>query len=182
MRYYTVFNLSQTENIDMKKLKTQQNNNNQSIITAEEAIANWQNKPEIVHRGSQPCYIPARDIIEIPDKKFFTSADSYYQTFYHEAVHSTGHKSRSARKEVMETSLFRGAEYGLEELVAEVGACFLSSATGIKADIDNTAAYVKSWLRVLNDDPKMIITAAARAEKAMDHILGTAPEPAETQE
>jgi len=37
--------------------------------------------------------------------------------------------------------------------------------------LENSAAYIKSWLRKLQDDPKMVILAAAQAQKAADFIL-----------
>ena len=38
----------------------------------------------------------------------------------------------------------------------------------------NSAAYIRSWLKALKNDKRMIVSAAARAEKAVKLILNTA--------
>ena len=58
----------------------------------------------------------------------------------------------------------------IDELVAEIGACFLGVQLGVQPDFDQSAAYVKSWLRALKDDKDLIFKAAAEAQKAVDHI------------
>ncbi len=61
----------------------------------------------------------------------------------------------------------------MEELVAELGAAFLS------ADLDLTpepredhAAYIASWLKVLKNDKRAIFTAASHAQRAADYLSG----------
>lgn len=39
--------------------------------------------------------------------------------------------------------------------------------------IDNSAAYIQHWLEQLQNDRKLIVQAAAQAQKAADFILGT---------
>lgn len=61
-----------------------------------------------------------------------------------------------------------------EELVAEMGAAFLCGMTGIeKKTIESTAAYIASWLQVFRKDKRMLLIAAAQAQKAADYILNT---------
>ncbi len=111
--------------------------------------------------------------MEIPICENFTSEENYYSTLFHELTHSTGHKKRLNRKEVAFTQRFGSCNYAEEELVAEIGASFLCSYAGIEnKTIDNSTAYIQNWLKVLNDDRKMVINAASRAEKSMRHILG----------
>ena len=52
----------------------------------------------------------------------------------------------------------------------------LATELGIDVDWTNTAAYVDNWLKVLKDDRKMIISAAAKAQKIVDHVLPAAVE------
>ena len=63
--------------------------------------------------------------------------------------------------------------FALGELVAEIGSCFLMGELGLPTteQVDNHAAYLKSWLREMNDDPKFIFRASAQATKAVDFIL-----------
>jgi len=51
-------------------------------------------------------------------------------------------------------------------------AAYLCGITGIEnRTIDNSAAYVANWLRHLRDQRKLIIHAAAQAQRACDYIL-----------
>ncbi|MCK6208453.1 zincin-like metallopeptidase domain-containing protein [Bacillus infantis] len=38
--------------------------------------------------------------------------------------------------------------------------------------IENSASYINSWLRSLKDDSRLVVQAAAQAQKASDFILG----------
>ncbi len=102
----------------------------------------------------------------------FESPESYYSTLFHELMHSTGHESRLNRKGIAETVEFGSQTYGREELVAEMGAAFLCGHAGIEnATIDNSASYLDGWLRAIKQDAKLVVTAAAQAQKAADLIL-----------
>lgn len=172
MRYYTVFNLDQVEGIDKSKFSLSQNEF-ESIEDCEDIVKEYKDSPEVLHRGCQPCYSPSKDTVEIPAPEYFTSEEEYYSTLFHELTHSTGHKSRLNRKEISSINKFGSDSYAEEELVAEFGASFLCGYAGIEnAVIENTTAYIQGWLNVLRNDRKMIINAASRAEKAMNHILG----------
>jgi antirestriction protein ArdC len=61
----------------------------------------------------------------------------------------------------------------MEELVAELSASFLCADLGVVHDPrDNTATYLESWLKVLKNDKRAIITAAAKAQAAADYLHG----------
>ena len=64
--------------------------------------------------------------------------------------------------------------YSKEELVAELCSSFLAGIANLDLDIRNSAAYIKGWASALRDNQKWIMLAAAKAEKAADHILGNA--------
>lgn len=71
---------------------------------------------------------------------------------------------------------FGSDDYSKEELVAELGAANLVAHVGIetRASFRNSAAYLQGWMQVLKNDPTMIISAAGKAEKAVNYILGDA--------
>jgi antirestriction protein ArdC len=172
MRYYIVFNIEQVEGIDKSKF-TEHKRDFKPVETCKNIVKGYKDSPVILHQGFQPAYIPAIDTVEIPLPENFTSEENYYSTLFHELTHSTGHKNRLDRKEVAFTQRFGSCNYAEEELVAEIGASFLCSYAGIEnTTIDNSTAYIQGWLKVLNDDRKMIINAASRAEKSMKHIMG----------
>jgi antirestriction protein ArdC len=105
----------------------------------------------------------------MPEQKQFDSDEAYYTTLFHELVHSTGSEKRLKR---LEPALFGSDPYAREELVAEVGASFLSGIAGFEsAGGDQSAAYLAGWLERIKNDPKLVVQAAAQAQKAADLIL-----------
>jgi antirestriction protein ArdC len=130
--------------------------------------------PAIRHDGgSRAFYRPSTDSVHLPPREAFIGADGYLSTLFHELVHSTGHPARLARPAVTDGALFGDHAYSEEELVAEIGAAYLCTHVGIAGrTIENTAAYVASWLRALQNDRRMLLRAAQRAQRAVDHILG----------
>jgi antirestriction protein ArdC len=62
--------------------------------------------------------------------------------------------------------------YPTEELIAEMGAAFLCAEAGISpAVIANEAAYIQGWLGKLRGDKRLVVIAAAQAQRAADYIL-----------
>jgi len=109
----------------------------------------------------------------MPDRERFDSPESYYSTLFHELTHSTGHESRLNRKGISTVAGYGSQTYSKEELVAEMGASFLFGHAGIEADtIDNSASYIAGWLKRLRDDRRLVVHAAAQAQKAADYIRG----------
>ena len=118
-------------------------------------------------------YQPSNDYVGMPDRERFDSPESYYTTLFHELTHSTGHVSRLNRKGIVTIAGFASETYSKEELVAEMGASFLSGHAGIETDtIENSASYIASWLKRLRDDKRLVVQAAAQAQKAVDFIRG----------
>lgn len=172
LRYYKVFNLSQVDGIKPPEESEKKTFN--PIAEAAGIINRMQNKPAMTHGSDKAFYRPTEDRIYLPEFENFKSAEEYYSTLYHEAAHSTGHVSRLARKEIMSVNFFGSHDYSKEELVAEMTASFLCGIAGIEnKTIKNSAAYLQSWTKSFKDDKKMVICAAAQAQKAADYILGT---------
>jgi antirestriction protein ArdC len=125
----------------------------------------------IKHGGSKAAYSPTNDSIKLPSKRSFDTMSNYYETAFHELVHWTKHKDRMNRD---------NGSYAFEELVAEIGACFLMMELGVPLApqmTDHSKSYVKSWLQGMNasgDDgngSKFIFDAATQAGKAVDYLL-----------
>ena len=178
LKTFVVFNFEQTEGIDLKKawiLPEDKRTEIEKLAECEAIIEAFTDKPTIDQRDSdQACYSPVLDMVRMPLQSRFTSDQEYYSVLFHELTHSTGHKNRLNRKGFMETVAFGSQDYSFEELVAEFGAAFLCGQAGIvPKTIDNSAAYIQSWLKVLKKDSKMLVKAAGQASKAADYILGT---------
>jgi antirestriction protein ArdC len=120
------------------------------------------------------------DLISVPDKKYFTNSNAFYRTLFHELGHSTGHPKRLNRYEASSNN-YGDIPYSKEELVAELCSSFLAGIANLDLDIRNSAAYIKGWASALRDNQKWVMWAAARAEKASNHILGIV-QPSETSE
>lgn len=112
----------------------------------------------------QAYYNPAADHIHMPPIATFHNAAGYYGTLAHEACHWTGHSTRLDR-----FSRFTDRKaYAFEELIAEIGNCMVCAQLGLTPDFAQSGAYLKSWLRALNDDKRLIFKAASEAQKAAD--------------
>jgi antirestriction protein ArdC len=172
LKYFTVFNVEQIDGIDLPPKKTFEMTW-KPIERCESVVAGMPKAPPIMHREVRAYYRPATDEVNLPARERFSKREEYYSTAFHELTHATGHTSRLGRPGIMDVAMFGGTDYSKEELVAEMGASFLCAHCGIEqATIDNSAAYIKGWLRKLRDDPKMVVSAAAQAQKAADFILG----------
>lgn len=172
VRFTQVWNISQVDGVELpKRFKTEPKVFN-PIETAQTVVEGYKNAPAVTHGGNRACYTPVLDKVAMPIRESFLSPAEYYSTLFHEFAHSTGHKSRLNRKEVMDGNAFGSHDYSVEELVAEMGAAYLCAHCGIDNTLENSAAYIQSWIKRLKDEPKMLMVAAARAQKAFKHIVG----------
>jgi antirestriction protein ArdC len=171
LRYYSVFNIEQTEGIPVPE-PIETHNVFDTITKAEEIIVSMPMKPDIRYGGNRAYYSVNHDYIQLPNQNTFSSPEEFYSTCFHELAHATGHSNRLARKSILEPSYFGSHEYSKEELVAEMGSCFISGFAGIEnTTIENSAAYISGWLKALKGDKTLLIHAASAAQKASDYIL-----------
>jgi len=171
LRYYTVFNIEQCKGIKIpEENKTFEWN---PIEKFEKIIEDMSNPPTIIDEAKRPYFHAEFDIIRLPNKELFESAEEYYCVLAHEIIHSTGHADRLGRDSIIDRCPYGSTNYSKEELIAEMGAAFLCGYAGIaNKTIKNSAAYISGWLQAFNNDPKMVIIAASQAQKAVDYILG----------
>ncbi|MCK9268045.1 MAG: zincin-like metallopeptidase domain-containing protein [Alkaliphilus sp.] len=173
LRYYNVFEIStQCEGLTSRRKDTEEYNHD-PIEAAEAITAGYANSPEIKFAPGRAYYRPSDDFISVPELKDYKKPEEYYSTLFHEMIHSTGNKTRLDRKGITEIAAFGSETYSKEELVAEIGAAMLCGKAQIEnATIENSAAYIKSWMRKLKEDSRLIVTAASQAQKAADYIQG----------
>ena len=178
LKFYHVFNSEQADFDEqgVKKIAELQNlvteKVNSDHMEAESIIEGYEGRPEICYsdKDDRAYYAPVADLISVPDKRYFSCSSAFYRTLFHELGHSTGHPKRLNRFDGMSNS-FGDIPYSKEELVAELCSSFLAGIANLDLDIRNSAAYIKGWASALRDNQKWIMWAAARAEKAADHIL-----------
>jgi antirestriction protein ArdC len=171
LRDYTVFNVEQCDGLE-SKIPTPPEKPPVGNCEAAEAIVDAMPKrPEIKHGGHRAFYAPKSDHVGMPDKQAFDGCEEYHSTLFHELVHSTGHESRVGRPGIEDFDGFGSHQYSKEELVAEMGAAFLCGLAGIESKtLDNSAAYIASWMKKIAEDPKLVVQAAAQAQRAVDFI------------
>lgn len=171
LRTYTVFNLEQCEGITAPSSLPER-------VAALDSIATNMPAPPLITNGAAASYNDATDTVTLPALCSFETAEGYYATLFHELVHATGHRERLNRSWVNGKHSFGSTEYAREELVAEIGAAFLCGEVGIMPrTIENSAAYIQSWLRVLGENPGMLVQAAGAAQKAADYVLDQSVDP-----
>lgn len=175
IKTYNVFNIADIENIDFDIPAQVLRPENERLEQCEAILQNMPNAPKFKPTKEQrrAYYVPSLDEIHLPMLERFERSEAYYNTFYHEAIHATGHASRLAREGIATKTDYGTDIYAFEEIIAELGASFLCGITKINREviIENNAAYVASWVRRLKDDKKLIFRAAAKAKQAVEYIL-----------
>lgn len=175
LRYYNVFHISQVEGVEPLKPE-QLNDEVEPIEEADKIITDYITREHIEFtecRSNEAYYSPSQDAVVVPMKEQYKVINEYYSTTFHELTHSTGHKNRLNRLETGAVAAFGSETYSKEELVAEIGSASLMNLLGIETvkTFRNSAAYIQSWLQVLRNDNKFIVSASSKAEKAVNYIL-----------
>lgn len=173
LKYYNVFNADDITGIDFKIKKQKPKSEFEKIEAAEGILNNMPNPPKMIHKGIKAFYATQKDILVMPPQESFESEASYYSVKFHEAIHSTGHKSRLKRNL---NNVFGTPEYAFEELIAELGAAFLSGESGILYHtIDNSSSYLQGWRKrlktTMENDNRFFFRAASASQAAADYIL-----------
>lgn len=139
-----------------------------------------------VKASNEAYYDRLIDGVVVPCREQYDKPAEFYSTLFHELVHSTGHKSRLNRFTGSAVLAGFGSEdYSKEELVAEIGSAAILNRLGIETESSfaNSAAYVASWLKALKNDRRLIVSAAGKADKAVELICPTADsKPEQAQE
>jgi antirestriction protein ArdC len=175
LRYYSVFNLSQAEGIDIPASLLQETRSNDPIETCEQLVQNMPDSPAF-EQSDKAWYSPSNDVVGMPARGLFHSSEEYYATVFHELAHSTGHAKRLHRENFGNPLSFGSESYSKEELIAEMTAAMLCGIAGIEERIlENSAAYLKTWIARLKSDSRLLVSAASHAQKAADFIKGEAP-------
>lgn len=175
LKGYTVFNVEQVEG-----LPTQYYASTASTIDPVQRIASADaffaaTGAAIHHGGDRAYYNISQDFVQMPPFEAFRDPASYYATLAHEATHWTRHESRLNRD--FGRKRWGDEGYAIEELVAELGAAFLSSDLGLSPEPrSDHADYIASWIKVLKDDKRAIFTASAHAQRAADFLNGLQPQ------
>lgn len=178
LRYYSVFNLDQTDMAETQPDK---------YARLIDASADWVQTDGIHHpqidatleRQSWVCpihlkysdrafYNRSSDHIVCPLRDQFPEGAKFYGTLLHEMAHSTGHQDRLNRP----FGTIRGdAEYAREELVAELSAALAGVLFGlVTTPQEDNAAYLKHWLDILHENPEFLFDVLVDTNRAVRMI------------
>ncbi len=166
MRLAHVFNAEQIDGIPPLEL-TGQSFEWEPIEKAENILS--ASGATIKHdQSNRAFYRPMTDSIHLPPRENFEEPGLYYGTALHELGHWTGHGSRMER----EFGPFGSEKYAREELRAEIASWMLGQDIGIPHNPEQHAAYVQSWVKVLEEEPYEIVRACRDAEQIKEYVLG----------
>lgn len=162
MRSYNVFNLDQVNGEKLNRFRpaaVPPEPVNPDFQVAVDLMTN--SKADIRHGGDKAYYSTRGDFIKLPFKKHFGKEGEYYDTAFHELAHWS-----EKRLEWKNT-------YAMNELVAEITACYVSAELALPQsnDLGNHQSYVASWLEAMNNDPKFIFAASTQASKVSNFLL-----------
>jgi antirestriction protein ArdC len=171
MREYTVFSVDQCkalpDSVRSGKPMRVRNPDTRDSLADEFLHATG---ADIREGQGEAYFVPSHDFISMPAFEAFKGADHFYNVAFHELTHWTGSKSRLDRDL---KHRFGAREYAAEELVAELGAAFLSAEFGFDGDVRN-AGYIATWIDLLRADKRAFFTACSKASKAADYLRGLA--------
>ncbi|MEQ1488979.1 MAG: ArdC-like ssDNA-binding domain-containing protein [Terricaulis sp.] len=173
LKWYVVFSADQIDNLPARFHPTQI----ESDIAPISLHERWFAQLEIARIATRDiaCYIPSKDVIGMPPIAAFDTAEDYAATLNHESVHATMAAHRVGRDMGKK---FSSHAIAAEELVAEIGASILGAHLRLPPQhIHDHASYIGHWMKLLADDKRAFLTAAAQAQIAVDWLLSKSPSP-----
>lgn len=170
LKQYSVFNAEQVELPDHLHylIDIEPEAKNDEFVDYEPAeIAIEATGADIRFGGNKCYYSPSTDHIQMVQKHRFEHEKEYYSTVLHELAHWS------------ESRCGWTGNYAEGELRAEIAAAFMCSELKIPQsdDLSNTQAYLASWLKSLENDPRFIFKASTAASKAADYVLSFSRRP-----
>ena len=168
---YVVFNVEQAERLNLPELPDAKPS--WKVHDDAERVIRASGVDFRHERGDSAKYQPAQDRIVMPPREQFPDAGSYYRTALHEVAHATGHESRMNRESLKDavTAGYGSQSYAKEELRAEISSMMTNTELGIGHESRHGAAYVKSWVEVLEEQPKEIGAASRDAWAMSTYVL-----------
>lgn len=183
LKGYHVFNASQIDGIEFPTIAQPEFTPSERVAKAKAIVSAIPNPPQIKEgEFARTFYDVTNDLVCIPHRSFFENEERFYQSLFHELVHATGAAKRLARKSLLKDKggpLAKEKLYAKEELVAEMGASFLTAHAGITLENhEQNAAYIASWLKALksSQNKRLVVEAASEAQKATSWLLGKTPQ------
>ena len=180
LKYYNVFHIDQCEHISPRWHTAVTEEPENTLIPddkAERVILDYVDRSGVTFkpcRSDKAYYSPSTDTIVVPELSQYNDIAEFYSSAFHEIVHSTGAANRLGRLNDHTSCAGYHESYSKEELVAELGSAFLCNHCGVETNgsFKNSVSYLNGWIKALKNDKRLIVSAAGKAEKAVNYILG----------
>lgn len=169
LKSYKVYNTNDVEGINFN-FENEQKTQNQKIEKVEEFVKNL----NIKMMYGEPAYSPRDDIVFMPRIEDFKSSEDYNNTLFHELTHASGNQDRLNRQEKLWKKYDSKTAYAMEELVAELGSCFLSSKFEIDMSETKNIEYLNSWIKAIKEKPYILFSMASHASKSTNYLQNLA--------
>lgn len=184
LKAYSVFNIAQIDGLPDHYYGQKAEPDRDPIARIEHTDRFFANTGAAIRHGGDRAYFsPVTDHIQMPPFQTFRDAAAYVATLSHEATHWTSAPHR-VNRDLSRYAKDR-SERAREELIAELGSCFLCADLGIVPELEprpDHASYLDSWLKVLADDKRAIFSAAAHAQRAVAFLHGLQPAASDERE
>lgn len=174
LRYYTAFNIDQTDMVEKDPARYAEFTKEAEPVDRSDGFTcsgidallesdGWHCPIELEY-GDKASYNRIFDKIVCPLKRQFPSGVDFYDTLLHEIAHSTGHPIQLNRPAHL---IFGDSAYAREELVGELTSALCGAILGLSVTprADN-AAYLKSWLAQLKEEPTYLFDILVDVNKA----------------
>ena len=169
VKLHYVFNVEQTEGLDLRSLQVaapawEGHERAEALIKSSGVRVDHE-------AGDRAYYRLSDDRVVLPERSQFASQDAYTHTALHELGHATGHPSRLNRPTLVDHGGFGSEAYAKEELRAEIAAMMTGEKLGVGHEPRHGTAYVGSWVKALENDPREIRAAAVDAQRISDWLM-----------
>jgi len=167
---WCLFNVEQIEGIDFPDIN--KDILNKDLIASDDVLQIYSDlKVNYKHDKSNiACYKPSSDNIVLPHVQQYDELDKWINTALHELVHWTATR---VKRDCSNYSFDTEAR-AMEELVAELGAMFLSMQLNVNGYMnEQNLIYINSWKNTVNgkNGNRFIYKACKLAEESCKYIM-----------
>ena len=173
LKYYRLFESGDFENLPPKdKLIDYEHGEHADIDDFMSTYAKNADVRITVKKSDKAYYSPLFDEIVIPQPSMYPDFNSYVSVLTHEIIHSSGSKKRLDR---IKDDFCEEETYSKEELIAQLGSSLLCFLLGYDTaeTVNNDVNYIRGWLSHLKDNTRELVSAAAKAQQAVDYVMNT---------
>ena len=173
LKYYRLFESGDFENLPPKdKLIDYEHGEHADIDDFMSAYAKNADVRITVKKSDKAYYSPLFDEIVIPQPSMYPDFNNYVAVLAHEIIHSSGSKKRLDR---IKDDFCEEETYSKEELIAQMGSSLLCFLLGYDTaeTVNNDVNYIRGWLSHLKDNTRELVSAAAKAQQAVDYVMNT---------